>query len=223
MTNTTEAALRDALERISKIAEMHRSKDGNRSGTPTYYDMQRILEVTDAALSQPSPASSTAGEDEVAFWHDVNIDDTDANREAVKAAIDFMRLRLSPSSGEPASVAVEAEARLLDIAAERAAQIRSSCFDYCTGDCNCAQAAEDAVSEMERLIAALSKPAPVEAASATSSYGKEPCPCGHPRCKKFFLTGIGSFIQGSGFTEEEADLILSALRQEEKSSRRETR
>lgn len=45
----------------------------------------------------------------------------------------------------------------------------------------------------------------------TQPYGKEPCPCGHRSCKKFFLTGIGSFVQGSGFSEAEADLILSAL------------
>lgn len=39
-------------------------------------------------------------------------------------------------------------------------------------------------------------------------YGKEPCPCG--RCHKWFLTGIGDFVQGSGFSEDEADLILAA-------------
>lgn len=43
------------------------------------------------------------------------------------------------------------------------------------------------------------------------TYGKEPCPCGHPSCKKWFLTGIGSFSQGSGFYEEEVDLILAGL------------
>ena len=114
--------------------------------------------VTYAALSQPSPASSTVGE--IARFvskmeplgpefEKVWDDNADELYEGVS----------SPSSGEPASVAVEAEARLLDIAAERAAQIRSSCFDYCTGDCNCAQAAESAVDEMERLVAALAEPA----------------------------------------------------------------
>ena len=64
MTNTTEAALRDTLERISKIAEMHRSKDGNRSGTPTYYDMQRIIEVTDATLASSREPASVAWTDQ---------------------------------------------------------------------------------------------------------------------------------------------------------------
>jgi hypothetical protein len=39
--------------------------------------------------------------------------------------------------------------------------------------------------------------------------GKEPCPCG--RCHDWHLTGIGKFVQGSGFTEEEADRIIAAL------------
>lgn len=43
------------------------------------------------------------------------------------------------------------------------------------------------------------------------TYGKEQCPCGHPCCKKWFMTGIGDFVQGSGFTEEEADKILRGL------------
>ncbi len=43
------------------------------------------------------------------------------------------------------------------------------------------------------------------------TYGKEPCSCGHRSCDKWFLTGIGSFVQGSGFTEDEADAILAGL------------
>ena len=41
--------------------------------------------------------------------------------------------------------------------------------------------------------------------------GKEPCPCGNRSCNKWFLTGIGHFVQGSGFTEAEADRIIGAL------------
>ena len=47
------------------------------------------------------------------------------------------------------------------------------------------------------------------------TYGKERCRCGHPSCRTWWLTGIGSFFQGSGFSEEEADHILRALEQAE--------
>ena len=46
------------------------------------------------------------------------------------------------------------------------------------------------------------------------TYGKEKCGCGDPICKTWWLTGIGSFRQGSGFTEAEADEIIAALRAE---------
>jgi hypothetical protein len=54
------------------------------------------------------------------------------------------------------------------------------------------------------------------AASPASEDGvgrvsKEPCPCGHKSCKDWHLVGIGKFVQGSGFSEEEADKILDAL------------
>lgn len=39
----------------------------------------------------------------------------------------------------------------------------------------------------------------------------EPCPCGHPACKDFHLVGIGKFVQGSGFTKDEAELIAKLL------------
>ncbi len=42
-------------------------------------------------------------------------------------------------------------------------------------------------------------------------YGKEPCRCGHPSCKNWWLTGVGGFVQGSGFTEDEADRIVDLL------------
>ncbi len=41
--------------------------------------------------------------------------------------------------------------------------------------------------------------------------GMEPCPCGHPACKDWHLTGIGKFVQSSGFTKEEAQTIVAAL------------
>ena len=42
-------------------------------------------------------------------------------------------------------------------------------------------------------------------------YGKEKCWCGDKSCRDWWLTGIGKFVQGSGFTEAEADRILAAL------------
>lgn len=47
-------------------------------------------------------------------------------------------------------------------------------------------------------------------------YGKEQCCCGHKGCTTWWLTGIGSFSQGSGFEEHEADKILSALNNEKR-------
>lgn len=40
----------------------------------------------------------------------------------------------------------------------------------------------------------------------------EKCMCGHPSCRDVWLVGIGKFVQGSGFTQEEADLVISSLR-----------
>lgn len=44
-----------------------------------------------------------------------------------------------------------------------------------------------------------------------TKIGKEKCMCGHTSCKDWWLTGIGKFVQGSGFTEDEADRIIMAL------------
>lgn len=41
--------------------------------------------------------------------------------------------------------------------------------------------------------------------------GIEQCCCGHPTCRDYWLTGIGKFCQGSGFTKDEADLIARLL------------
>lgn len=41
----------------------------------------------------------------------------------------------------------------------------------------------------------------------------ELCACG--RCKDHWLVGIGKFVQGSGFTAEEAQRITNALNTEE--------
>ncbi|MGQ7794487.1 hypothetical protein ACUN0C_18945 [Faunimonas sp. B44] len=42
-----------------------------------------------------------------------------------------------------------------------------------------------------------------------ADIGYEKCPCGV--CSKYFLTGIGDFVQGSGFTLEEAERVVTAL------------
>lgn len=38
------------------------------------------------------------------------------------------------------------------------------------------------------------------------------CPCGHETCGMRHLDGIGSFYQGSGFLQEEAERIVAALK-----------
>lgn len=42
----------------------------------------------------------------------------------------------------------------------------------------------------------------------------ERCGCGHPSCKDYWLVGIGKFVQGSGFTLEEAERIADLLNDE---------
>lgn len=39
----------------------------------------------------------------------------------------------------------------------------------------------------------------------------ERCACDHPSCRKFWLVGIGSFVQGSGFNEADAIRIAKLL------------
>lgn len=39
----------------------------------------------------------------------------------------------------------------------------------------------------------------------------EPCSCGHKSCRYYWLVGIGSFVQGSGFTQEQAQNIADLL------------
>ncbi len=41
--------------------------------------------------------------------------------------------------------------------------------------------------------------------------GIERCKCSYKNCPDRWLTGIGKFVQGSGFTQEEAELIVAAL------------
>lgn len=43
----------------------------------------------------------------------------------------------------------------------------------------------------------------------------ELCKCGKPSCKKFWLIGMGEFVQGSGFTLEEAQRICRLVNAEE--------
>lgn len=39
----------------------------------------------------------------------------------------------------------------------------------------------------------------------------EKCPCGFKGCRDYHLVGIGKFVQGSGFTKEEAEQIAALL------------
>lgn len=39
----------------------------------------------------------------------------------------------------------------------------------------------------------------------------EPCCCGYPTCKDYWLVGVGKFVQGSGFDKEEAQHIADLL------------
>ena len=39
----------------------------------------------------------------------------------------------------------------------------------------------------------------------------EKCPCNNPRCQDYHLAGIGKFVQGSGFSYEEATFIAKSL------------
>lgn len=41
--------------------------------------------------------------------------------------------------------------------------------------------------------------------------GIERCGCGNKVCSTYWLTGIGHFVQGSGFTFDEAELIVKAV------------
>ena len=41
--------------------------------------------------------------------------------------------------------------------------------------------------------------------------GKEKCRCGDSACDTWWLTGVGHFVQGSGFTKKEAEEIIDAL------------
>lgn len=45
----------------------------------------------------------------------------------------------------------------------------------------------------------------------TRKITTERCMCGHASCKDTWLVGIGKFVQGSGFTPEEAERIVKAL------------
>ena len=47
-----------------------------------------------------------------------------------------------------------------------------------------------------------------------NEYGTERCRCG--QCDYYWLTGIGSFCQGSGFEKEEAEAIADLLNNEKK-------
>lgn len=40
------------------------------------------------------------------------------------------------------------------------------------------------------------------------------CPCPYTNCRDYHLVGIGKFVQGSGFTKEEAQHIADLLNAE---------
>lgn len=41
--------------------------------------------------------------------------------------------------------------------------------------------------------------------------GKEKCPCGQQVCKRWMLTGIGTWYMGTGFEEDQIDIVVEAL------------
>jgi hypothetical protein len=41
--------------------------------------------------------------------------------------------------------------------------------------------------------------------------GTQQCCCGYKNCRDYWLTGIGKFVQGSGFTKEQAEHIAKLL------------
>jgi hypothetical protein len=47
-----------------------------------------------------------------------------------------------------------------------------------------------------------------------STIGIRKCTCSDKGCDKYWLTGIGSFVQGSGFEIEDARLIVDILKKQ---------
>ena len=163
MTNTTEAALRDALEKARdqfRLYETLHAAKGSLDGDAKARTNCEFAEMCDRALSQPSPASSTAGEDverlarllceqdgsdpddEVIAgqaagfenygprWQAMQRSEGQCGgRDYVEDAKAIIAL-LSLSSGEPASVAVEADILPCDVRLPPATVIRAGCsFD----------------------------------------------------------------------------------------------
>lgn len=64
----------------------------------------------------------------------------------------------------------------------------------------------DLAKEIARFVAARASLAP-----GGDKIGIEKCCCGHAGCRDYWLTGIGKFNQGSGFTKEEAENIAALL------------
>lgn len=50
-----------------------------------------------------------------------------------------------------------------------------------------------------------------EVGSEARAVGVEHCCCASPRCRDFWLTGAGKFVQGSGFTQADAEHIAALL------------
>ena len=89
---TTEAALRDALARAAMRFDM--AAENAKERAPVY---RKWADEARAALSQPSPASSTAGEAYELGYRQAVIDGENSR------FLSSLAQPLSPSSGEPAS------------------------------------------------------------------------------------------------------------------------
>lgn len=132
--NTTEAALRDALAyAASCLCSVRKNYEEEN---PLWADVSKAIKQGNEALSQPSPASSTAGEVRVlpganshVFDMRLVIGEGDAMErgdggECIAFADEPWASRiaaaLSPSSGEPASVAEQGNVNLSHEAAIKA-------------------------------------------------------------------------------------------------------
>lgn len=180
MTNTTEAALRDALIEVQRTLEKPQPAIActiwcaNRPA-------ETLLDFVTDALSQPSPASSTAGDRDALvdalrgnltpileweLWKDDrprNKDEADRLERRKKErddAIDRILSSLSPSSGEPASVAGEAW-QLVPVKITKA-MLDATCCDE-RDDLNMRHTWKELLYAAPKPPVSLSKPTPVEA------------------------------------------------------------
>ena len=57
----------------------------------------------------------------------------------------------------------------------------------------------------------LNRPIVIATQKQSPRFSIEKCPCGHQCCQDYHLKGIGHFVQGSGFSKEDAELIVRLL------------